>query len=455
MREPGRLRRPSRKFYIALGYAQKLHCLAVRPWMLWLFALSAPFALSALGAFGALSIQTNSFQTTSLAAQEADLRADYEDRLASMRMKMDELADKSARQKHEFESKARALAARQARLDQRAAEIVKLVATSQPGDDGRLAAETPSSVAERLARLAETDQLQPLPRTAQAVAPMASAHPGTASNAGKPRPGAVVIRSDREKTSALAPDPMSDPSWRLDARLAAMNSDVRNVEAKQVEAMARLASSIEEKAAKVRLALAKVGLSARRVALPAKKRPLPAGVGGPFVPVKFDPDASPFDDRLARLQSEITQGERILKALPYLPFRQPLQGKLVTTSPFGERVDPFLGVMAMHTGNDFRGAFGSPVAATAAGKVVWASYDGGYGNMVEIDHGHGLTTRYAHLSAILVMKGQKVAAGQEVGRLGSTGRSTGPHLHYEVRIDGKPVNPLPFVNAGESLFASK
>jgi murein DD-endopeptidase MepM/ murein hydrolase activator NlpD len=201
--------------------------------------------------------------------------------------------------------------------------------------------------------------------------------------------------------------------------------------------------------------MAETGLSLRRIAPLRVPQQSAAEMGGPFVPVKFEPDSSPFESRLAQLQTQIAEAERITQALPYLPFRQPLAGLLVTTSPFGVRVDPFLGRMAMHTGNDFRGVYGSRVLATAAGTVISASFDGGYGNMVEIDHGEGVTTRYAHLSAILVVKGQKVDAGEEVGRLGTTGRSTGPHLHYEVRIDGQPVDPLPFVRAGERLFASK
>jgi murein DD-endopeptidase MepM/ murein hydrolase activator NlpD len=107
----------------------------------------------------------------------------------------------------------------------------------------------------------------------------------------------------------------------------------------------------------------------------------------------------------------------------------------------------------MHTGLDFRAASGDPVRATANGKVVTAGWMGGYGRMVEIDHGNGLSTRYGHMSEINVKAGERIKIGQVVGAVGSTGRSTGPHLHYETRIDGAPVDPQKFLRAGVRLSA--
>jgi murein DD-endopeptidase MepM/ murein hydrolase activator NlpD len=134
-----------------------------------------------------------------------------------------------------------------------------------------------------------------------------------------------------------------------------------------------------------------------------------------------------------------------------VPVRKPLVGELSISSGFGVRQDPFLGRPAMHTGLDLRGDTGEKVYATAAGKVTTAGWDGGYGKMVEIDHGHGLSTRFGHLSEIDVKTGQKVHLGQVIGRVGSTGRSTGPHLHYETRLNGDPVDPQKFLRAGTRL----
>jgi murein DD-endopeptidase MepM/ murein hydrolase activator NlpD len=106
----------------------------------------------------------------------------------------------------------------------------------------------------------------------------------------------------------------------------------------------------------------------------------------------------------------------------------------------------------MHPGIDFHANVGDPIYATAAGKVVKAGWEGGYGNMVEIDHGEGLATRYGHMSEIDVTVGQKIRIGQIIGRVGTTGRSTGPHLHYEVRVNGEAVNPEKFLAAGGEIF---
>jgi murein DD-endopeptidase MepM/ murein hydrolase activator NlpD len=134
-----------------------------------------------------------------------------------------------------------------------------------------------------------------------------------------------------------------------------------------------------------------------------------------------------------------------------VPVRKPVMGEVDMSSPFGVRTDPFLGRPAMHTGIDLRGETGEPVHATAAGKISIAGRDGGYGNMVEIDHGNGLATRYGHLSEIDVTVGQTVRIGQVIGKIGSTGRSTGPHLHYETRVNGEAVNPQKFLRAGLRL----
>jgi murein DD-endopeptidase MepM/ murein hydrolase activator NlpD len=124
------------------------------------------------------------------------------------------------------------------------------------------------------------------------------------------------------------------------------------------------------------------------------------------------------------------------------------------TSGYGTRTDPFRGGAARHQGIDLAAAYGTPIYATADGLVTDAGYNnGGYGNLVKIDHGRGIETRYGHMSAILVRSGQRVVRGQQIGRMGSTGRSTGNHLHYEVRIDGRAVNPIPFMKSNDYLLA--
>jgi murein DD-endopeptidase MepM/ murein hydrolase activator NlpD len=137
-----------------------------------------------------------------------------------------------------------------------------------------------------------------------------------------------------------------------------------------------------------------------------------------------------------------------------IPSVQPVQS-LSFTSNFGIRSDPFRGTAAMHAGVDIPGPTGTPIYATADGIVATADRRGGYGNLVEVNHGKGIATRYGHLSKIVVAEGSRVTRGQLIGLMGSTGRSTGPHLHYEVRMDGRAVNPVPFLTTADYLLAAQ
>ena len=122
------------------------------------------------------------------------------------------------------------------------------------------------------------------------------------------------------------------------------------------------------------------------------------------------------------------------------------------SSGFGYRSDPIHGGAAMHTGLDFRGPIGSPIHAAAQGTVSFVGMKNGYGRVVEISHGNGMLTRYAHMSAWKARVGQQVEAGEVIGLIGSTGRSTGPHLHFEVRINDRAVNPRPFLEAAPHVL---
>jgi murein DD-endopeptidase MepM/ murein hydrolase activator NlpD len=172
------------------------------------------------------------------------------------------------------------------------------------------------------------------------------------------------------------------------------------------------------------------------------------------VPLPVMTDGSRFASEAAQVQNALATAEDLKSILPHIPLNAPLPGDLEVTSPFGPRIDPFLGRPALHTGVDLHGAYGDAVRATAPGRVTFAGAMGGYGNLVEVDNGNGLATRYAHLSSIDVTQGETVATGSIVGHIGDTGRATGPHLHYEVRIDGQPVDPERFLHAGAALPAA-
>ena len=133
------------------------------------------------------------------------------------------------------------------------------------------------------------------------------------------------------------------------------------------------------------------------------------------------------------------------------PLGRPVENMRLS-STFGRRRDPFNRRLAVHAGIDYAGAYHAPVMATGSGVVTFANRNGRYGNLVQIDHGHGFTTRYAHLAEISVKVGQEVERGSKIGLVGSTGRSTGPHLHYELRVGNQPRDPLKFIEVGKNVF---
>jgi murein DD-endopeptidase MepM/ murein hydrolase activator NlpD len=166
------------------------------------------------------------------------------------------------------------------------------------------------------------------------------------------------------------------------------------------------------------------------------------GEGGPYIALGGIKQVTP-DERAKR-------DEALRKLLKALPLASPL-GHYQVESPFGARIDPINRRQGFHPGVDLSSGFRSPIYSTAPGIVTYAAVRDTYGKFVEIDHGNGIVTRYAHLHRITVARGQKVGIHQEVGELGSTGRSTGPHLHYEVVVDGEPLDPEKFMEVGKSV----
>ena len=194
-------------------------------------------------------------------------------------------------------------------------------------------------------------------------------------------------------------------------------------------------------------------------AAPAFAAPADApATGGPFIAASAEAATAELrSDRQFRtlFQSwkRMDGGEAGVGSIA-IPSVQPVQ-KLNLSSNFGIRSDPFRGTAAMHVGVDIPGPIGTPIYATADGIIAHAGRQGGYGNLIEINHGKGIATRYGHLSQILVGDNARVTRGQLIGMMGSTGRSTGSHLHYEVRIDGHAVNPIPFLTTADYLLTSQ
>jgi murein DD-endopeptidase MepM/ murein hydrolase activator NlpD len=375
-----------------------------------------------------------------LIARETARQYAYEDRIAALRADIDRYASRALIDQDGVESRVDELASRQAELESRQSLVTALADTLQ------------SSGLMPAAKLPLRSQaIKPgEPIRASGVTSFAPIMPG------KPTPapetpslrGADGTRQGGWQSGEVVAEP---PAKRVEAALTTLDGAMARTSDAQLAALKDMDETLAATQKRLRNALAETGLNTERLAAPAAPA---GGMGGPFVPVKLDASAGPFEATLSALQPRVASVMRLRGAIEQLPLAKPMAGDHAFTSNFGYRHDPFTRGLAMHTGVDFRAETGSAILATAPGKVVAAEYNGGYGNMVEIEHANGLSTRYAHMSAIAVSTGQIVKTGTVVGRVGSTGRSTGPHLHYETRINDEPIDPTRFLRAGGKLLAS-
>lgn len=176
-----------------------------------------------------------------------------------------------------------------------------------------------------------------------------------------------------------------------------------------------------------------------------------SGAGGPFLEVSARRPHDPLDDKVAALDAKLVRWQQVQKILEALPLTAPLDSYRLT-SDFGKRKDPVNGRWSNHYGVDMAYHANTPILAPAPGRVVFVGRRGNYGRVVEIDHGMGVRTVYAHMRKISVKTGEYVQFRDTIGTVGSSGRSTGPHVHYEIKVDGDPVDPMNFINAGKHVF---
>jgi murein DD-endopeptidase MepM/ murein hydrolase activator NlpD len=239
------------------------------------------------------------------------------------------------------------------------------------------------------------------------------------------------LRDEPGAAAALAPTAVpvgATPAARL-----------TSVRAGQAELMQRADAFARTQAEQRRRAFRAAGVRA--------PSPQPAS-GGPLIALPSLGADPAFAASFAKVAATLSELHVLDDAASTLPFGQPAEAARLTSS-YGVRIDPITSTPAFHSGQDFAGAYRSPIKATAAGVVQYAGVRSGYGNVVEVDHGQGFMTRYAHLATIAVRAGQQVEPEDVLGGMGSTGRSTGVHLHYEVWVNGRAQNPARFIKAGQ------
>ena len=228
-------------------------------------------------------------------------------------------------------------------------------------------------------------------------------------------------------------------------------SDIENAQNKLLNDITALG---ERKAAALRKVHEAIGLDPEKV---IAETMLPARAsGGPLLPVQQGHEPRDLLDRqVLTAHRKFSEVEKLRHALTLMPTRLPMAKGYRLTSGFGFRRDPFKNVLAMHTGVDLMAPYGAPIKATAPGTVVRAEHAVAYGRVVDIRHDNGITTRYAHMSKIKVKVGERVSVHNVVGHVGTSGRSTGPHLHYETRVHGKPIDPYQFLRIARDVLQKK
>ncbi|MGG6895790.1 peptidoglycan DD-metalloendopeptidase family protein [Rhizobium sp. BR 315] len=410
---------------IILASGDMVRHMTVRPWMAALaVCMVGIFSIGYLLATSYLVLRDDLIGATM--ARQARMQYDYEDRIAALRAQVDRVTSRQLLDQQVVEEKVDKLIEQQQQLSSRGG---KLNALLDRAESSGLSDKSPHAEANAPAGKNEHAQLT----APKAIEKLLSG--------GKP---ADATPDNSTLGYVPAPETVAD---RADRVFSKVTLSLKHIEQDQLTRIRNLTADASGTANEIQVIMHDVGVKVPNAIASSAVEDADGGVGGPYVAPE---NVDQFEQSMADLDTALTRLETVRGTAESLPFRNPAPGKLVT-SPFGNRKDPFFGTLALHTGTDFHFSPGEKIKATAPGKVVSAGWTGGYGNMVEIDHGDGISTRYGHMEQILVKVGDKVGRGGVVGLAGSTGRSTGTHLHYEVRENGHSVDPMYFINAGTKL----
>lgn len=406
---------------LILASGDHIRHMRVRPWM-------AVASLSFVGLFtiGYLAATTYLVLRDDLIgaamARQARMQHDYEDRISSLRAQLDRITSRQLLDQQVVEEKVEKLLEQQNALFSRHGKLGSLMERAEESGLSMPVSNVPAFVPPK------KDKQASLSGGLQAIDRLLSTDTKAA-----PSPSALGFAPVQEGVAD-----------RADRIFSKVTLSLKTIEQEQLARIRGLTQDASRTAEAISAIMRRTGVDVASLKPEASAN---TAIGGPFVePTGRDR----FETSLTDLDAALNRLEAVRETAIALPYGNPAPGRDIT-SRFGNRIDPFLGRLALHAGIDFQADTGTRVKATGSGRVITASYNGGYGNMVEIDHGQGITTRYGHLSSISVSVGDKIDSGDTIGKAGSTGRSTGPHVHYEVRRNGEAVDPIHFLNAGMKL----
>lgn len=400
--------RAQKQHVLILASGDTIRHMNIRPWM-----AGSAIALIVAGGLGYLCATTYLVMRDSLIgasmARQARMQHEYEDRISALRAQVDRVTSRQLLDQQVVEDKLQTLLEQQMALSARSGKLGTLLDRAED---------------------AGLEQKTNLSSSADGNDSISLSAPGKAQTKNGNTPSSFITGAIKESVADHA-----------DRVFQNVTLSLKTIEQNQQARIHALTEKATEKAEAIQSILDRNNI----------KLDTPAGsedaMGGPLMPA--DPKLG-MVPALASLDGALNRLEAASTTVKDMPFLNPAPSREIT-SPFGNRTDPLLGRLALHPGIDFRAASGASIKSAGAGTVILAAEVNGYGNMVEIDHGQGITTRYGHLSRFNVQAGQKVEEGQVVGFAGSTGRSTGPHLHYEIRRNGTPINPMGFLVSGLKL----
>jgi murein DD-endopeptidase MepM/ murein hydrolase activator NlpD len=390
---------------IIIARGESLRHFTIRPWIAAL--VGCCLAVVAVGYLLATTylVLRDDLIGASVASQ-ARMQQAYEDRISALRAQVDRITSRQLLDQQLMEQKVGELIKRQAALTERQGVLAPILERA-----GEVSLPQANTAAQKKADLGT-------------VAPEQSGFKA-----------AQIAALWKTRTESLN----KTPAEQADLAFLTITKSLRNIEADQLQRLETLADDAYKTAGTISEALASAGLT---IDVDYGK-----DVGGPLIPLD---KSTVFDTRVRELDAALRMLYEVKDQARSLPISNPAPGRPISSS-FGVRRDPILGSAALHAGMDFRTGMGAAIRSTASGTVVSAGWNGGYGRMVEVDHGNGFTTRYAHMSEIDVSAGDRIERGTVVGKSGNSGRSTGPHLHYEVRRNGTALDPLRFIKAGKTV----
>jgi murein DD-endopeptidase MepM/ murein hydrolase activator NlpD len=418
-----------------------------------ILGLGALFVLAGWAALTSIYILLHDDLLSAALQERQHMQAGYEDRIAGLRGEIGAITGQLMLNEDQFEVKVSRIRERQSLLESRQNKLSTLA-----NDPRQLRA---ASIADR-SRAEVTGSTEP-------AHDRVSENSSQDAQGGPPGPGTIRLAFSAPSfprtvsrlpftslgETGLPPQPLN----RADADLQKLVSNQNSLESEQFAELTRMEEDAESAIRILTDTITRIGFTPR-LALDSLNAAAPSSYISSGQPARVQVTPTPitpatnFDLQLQRVRARLDRANALFLASLQYPIRRPLPAEKTITSPYGSRIDPFHRRLSFHSGVDIRAPSGFPVRATAAGIVVSAGNAGGYGLRVEVSHGAGLITRYAHMSAIDVREGQRISAGDIVGKVGSTGRSTGPHLHYEVRRAGNTIDPMRMVQAGEELLVN-